>query len=631
MNPLAIASIGLPLLASLLLIVTHNRFRHAAASRVTLGAAGLTGLITLALPLSPHLTPGTGVVWLPGMGAMGFDTGFSSAIAACVTALACVIVLAFALHRSGESPAVSGAVILLALAGGNGAFLADHFLGRYVALEIVALCAALAPLIEAGTGEHRRLAWTSYVVLRVGDAGLLVAILLLWNLSGTLIIDPALSLAATATDPTGQVLWASAGLVLAVWVKLGGWPFHLWSQAGPRISLASHAWLLATLLPNLGAYLLYRITPLLVATEDVRMVTLWAGTAGMVLTALLAATATDERRAMVFTGASQAGLALLLAASGMKAAVWLGILVLTPVRVLLMAAAELARRTTSQRQRQIGVVAYAVGGLALTGYSLLATWWARESGVRLDVLLLAQVAVALWGVRAARTSLQLARTPSEAETTQVVGWKQAAITGLLCCGVLAGTLAFGPLARSLTHAAYMLPPPLPTAGTLVRYTATAPGILVVLLFTLTGLQLHGVRRLAPAPGIYPGSEVVDLENALAKTAQAVHTVVEVWGAERLVTLFTRGVTEAARLAWFVEHNWLERLVQNTARSAMTGSLAVYRAVEERRLEGLLRLIVRSVLALSRALRRWHSGRLRRNLLWIPVALALAMSITVLWR
>ena len=46
-----------------------------------------------------------------------------------------------------------GALTLLSVAAAQVAFLAEHFLARYVALEIVALCVALAPL--AGDAAFR--------------------------------------------------------------------------------------------------------------------------------------------------------------------------------------------------------------------------------------------------------------------------------------------------------------------------------------------------------------------------------------------------------------------------------------------------------------------------------------------
>ena len=139
--------------------------------------------------------------------------------------------------------------MLLALAATNVAFLIDHFLGRYVALEIMALCIALALLVEVRNSVGGRLARRSYLLLRLGDAGLLTAILVLMDASGTLNIATALE-AGSTLDAT-RLGWVVAGFMLAVWVKLGGWPFHLWSQPGRRLALSSQAWLYATVMPNL--------------------------------------------------------------------------------------------------------------------------------------------------------------------------------------------------------------------------------------------------------------------------------------------------------------------------------------------------------------------------------------------
>jgi hypothetical protein len=50
----------------------------------------------------------------------------------------------------------------------------------------------------------------------------------------------------------------------------------------------------------------------------------------------------------------------------------------------------------------------------------------------------------------------------------------------------------------------------------------------------------------------------------------------------------------------------------------------YRTIEQEGLEGILHRAVSGALALSRRMQRWHTGQLRRNLLWVPVALSLAI-------
>jgi hypothetical protein len=112
--------------------------------------------------------------------------------------------------------------------------LADHFLARYVALEVVALCVSLAPLAEIKSLAATHLAWRTYLLLRAGDAGMLAAVILLHDASRTLQIEPALE-AGTALGGT-QLDWIAAGFALAAWVKLGGWPFHLWRRSLPVLT-----------------------------------------------------------------------------------------------------------------------------------------------------------------------------------------------------------------------------------------------------------------------------------------------------------------------------------------------------------------------------------------------------------
>ena len=53
-------------------------------------------------------------------------------------------------------------------------------------------------------------------------------------------------------------------------------------------------------------------------------------------------------------------------------------------------------------------------------------------------------------------------------------------------------------------------------------------------------------------------------------------------------------------------------------------------MEQGGLEGLLRRTVRALLAGSRWLQRRHTGRLRRNLVWVAVSLVLAIAALVVF-
>jgi hypothetical protein len=69
---------------------------------------------------------------------------------------------------------------------------------------------------------------------------------------------------------------------------------------------------------------------------------------------------------------------------------------------------------------------------------------------------------------------------------------------------------------------------------------------------------------------------------------------------------------------------LEGITSRSAQAVVNGAHTAHRIVEQEGLEGILRRAVRTITALSRILQRWHTGRLRRNLLWIPITLTLAI-------
>jgi NADH:ubiquinone oxidoreductase subunit 5 (subunit L)/multisubunit Na+/H+ antiporter MnhA subunit len=501
--------------------------------------------------------------------------------------------------------------------------------------------------------------------------GLLTAILMLWATSGTLDISAALE-AGKALDPA-RLNWLVAGFLLAVWVKLGGWPLHVWQQAGRQLTLFSHSWLYATLMPNLGLYLLYRVTPLLTLAAPLASAALWIGAATAALGAIIAlveaqtevtapegvaqaparerAPRFDVRGSLVYLGAAQGGLALVLAASGVKTGVWLTLLILTPLRLLLFLAgdtgASLAGRQPTVRRLAAGL--FALGGLALTAYSLLTTWWARQAGAKLDALLIAELAVAVIGIWAARVTWQLwrgQRLPAGSGTDRSpvpepagprVHWTRWASMAVLGCGVLAGGLAFGALARTLAAIGHSPSLALPTLRSTVRYAGTTPAFLIALVLAVATWRLHWRLHRAPIGSVKgtPTSrglagQAFSLEEGLAQVAQILSAVVETGIQEKVIGGVVRAVVGGARATRrLVEQQILEGTMNWIARTAIGGGQLAYQVLEQDGLEGLLRRAVRTVLSASRWMQRQHTGRLRRNLLCVTASLALAILTLVL--
>jgi formate hydrogenlyase subunit 3/multisubunit Na+/H+ antiporter MnhD subunit len=621
MRGLLIGVVGLPLVAGA--VVTLLQRRALAARRLATVAAALTAVC--AIPLLSHAgdDPLITIAWLPGAGPMGLAPAGSGLYAALATAAGLSLVLLFVpVH-----PLVAG-VLLLALAGANVALLADHFLLRYVALEIVALCVLLAPIAEGSPPATNRSARGGYLLLRLGDVGLLVAILILWHAGGTLHIDAALE-AGKGLPPT-PLGWAVAGLALAVWVKLGGWPFHLWSRTGHRLSLASHAWLYATVMPNLGLYLLYRVAPLLTHAGLLQTTALWIGAAGALVTAVLTMARPEPRRAMVTAGAAQAGLALVLGAAGIKLAVWLGLLVLTPLRLLLFLTAETARQAVYTVPRRVAAALFALGGLALTAFNLVTLWWARDH-LPIAALFIAQVAAAslgAWAVGAileSRAILQ-SRAVSQSRTTPESRWGRWIALGVLAIVILASGLAFGSLVDFAAHLTHSAAPVTPTPQALLSSLPALPvaAVLAVVVWRL--------RRRAVWPTVAREADfrTWDSEKGLARVAASMHAFIEVAILERTVSWIRQAAMGGARIVWFVEHGVLEGVLNRSAQAVANGASITYHVIELEGLDGILRRVVRAALTLSRSVQRFHTGKLRHNLLWVPVVLVLAILMVMMF-
>jgi hypothetical protein len=361
---------------------------------------------------------------------------------------------------------------------------------------------------------------------------------------------------------------------------------------------------------------------------------LWLGAGAAALATLIALTQADVRTALVYVAAAQGGLALFTAATGNKPAVWVGLLAQTPLRLLLFLASDASRNangcppSASATPHRLAAGLFALGGLALAAFDLLTTWWAREAGAPLDTLFIAEVAVALTVVWTARTAWLLAR-PLPGTGERAGGhWTQWIAVGLLGGGVLACGLALKPLFRHLIAAGHMTLPTLPTFSVWLRYAATAPALLAVLVLSLAAWRLQRRSEQALLGMVEPADDasedVYDLEEGLARAAQALHSVVEVGIAEQIVSLVTRTVVQGARAAWAVEHRGLESITSRSAQAVMNGAHAAHRIVEREGLEGILRRVVRSVTTLSQMVQRWHAGRLQRNLLWVPITLILAV-------
>ncbi len=633
MSGLIVGVVGLPLLTAGAVLALYRRPRLARA--VALGGA-LLGALAASWLLS-LIGQGTLVTfdWIPGIGSMGFYAGATGIYLTLLTAWSALLCLLYAALDETLSP-VATALGLFATSSGTAAFAFDHFLARYVALELTALCAVLLLVAERPAPEGPRRAWSGYLVLRLGDAGLLAAILLLLRHSGTFAINTALECGAAL--PPAVLLPIAAGSLLAVWVKTGSIPFHTWLAQGTRLSWPVLALVYATIIPNLGGYLLYRVAPLLMGAGALRQTVLWLGAAVALLAMGLALTRQDLKRALLYVVVAQGGLALSLAAADAPEAMLMCLLGQTPVRLLLFLGAGAAEATGRGRLVPL-VVAFGLGGLTLVGLTLVTVWWARQAGGN-PALVVAEAVVALtavWAVRACRRLFHLYHDDLSPPAT-TIAWPRLAAIALLASAMLAGWLAFDPLVQFLAPTMRLALPPAPTLPQLLRYLFTHPALIGTLLLAL------GYGLLVRWPPFRPWLERLDnlgrtvsqltgrvtLEGALFGLAGGLRRTVERGLLERFNRLVAQGVPALGRgVRRTVERGLLERFNRLVAQGVPALGRGVRRTVELGGLERFNRLAVQSARRLGEALRRLHTGRLRRNLLWGAISLALALIVLLL--
>jgi len=152
-------------------------------------------------------------------------------------------------------------LLAIALSFGWIAFISGQFMIRYIALDIVGLMAALTVLSTFSDTSGLKHFVLIFQILRLGDLSLLAAILFANHLSGTL--DIAQLIAGTLVVPAGDRTWIFFGFILAVLIKLAIWPFGIWLQRARQSAPRINFWISGVLMPALGYYLLYRITPII--------------------------------------------------------------------------------------------------------------------------------------------------------------------------------------------------------------------------------------------------------------------------------------------------------------------------------------------------------------------------------
>ncbi|MDT5165683.1 MAG: NADH-quinone oxidoreductase subunit [Mycobacterium sp.] len=191
---------------------------------------------------------------------------------------------------------------------------ADNFVGLYAGWEGV----GLASYLLIGFWYHKPTAATAakkaFVMNRVGDAGLALAIFVIFANFGTLSYAQVFGQAAGASQ--SALTWIGLLLLLGACAKSAQVPLQAWlgdAMEGPTpVSALIHAATMVTA----GVYLIVRCNPLYSLSPDARLAVIIVGAVTLMFGAIIGCAKDDIKRALAASTMSQIGYMVLAAGLG---------------------------------------------------------------------------------------------------------------------------------------------------------------------------------------------------------------------------------------------------------------------------------------------------------------------------
>jgi NADH-quinone oxidoreductase subunit L len=326
-----------------------------------------------------------------------------------LTALMCVMVtfvslliFIFSTGYMKEDPNAARFFCFLSLfaAAMLGLLVANSLLLLFICWELVGLASYLLIGFWFHKPEAAAAAKKAFITTRIGDLGLLLGLLWLYDSTGSLLFYDAGNgvlesgtLGALAAQTTVGGLAVSTAIGLLVFCgaigKSGQFPLHVWlpdAMEGPTpVSALIHA---ATMVAA-GVFLVARVYPLM--TPDALAVVATIGAITALLGAVIAVAQNDIKRVLAFSTVSQLGYMMLALGVGSWVAAIFHLLTHAFFKALLFLGAGSVIHAAHHEQdiRQLGglrrsmrvtFATFAIGTMALAGVPFLVSgFWSKES------------------------------------------------------------------------------------------------------------------------------------------------------------------------------------------------------------------------------------------------------------
>ena len=266
--------------------------------------------------------------------------------------------------------------------------LADNFLLLYFSWELVGLCSYLLIGHYSHLRSAAEAAKKAFITTRIGDVGLLIAIILLWRDTGTFNIQEVIAAAEAGTIRT-EVLTASVVLLfLGAMGKSAQFPLHVWlpdAMEGPTpVSALIHA---ATMVVA-GVYLVARTLPLFELVAGASEMVLAIGLLTTFMSAGMGLVMTDIKRVIAYSTINSLGLMFVALGVGAPQAAMLYLFTHAFFKALLfLGAGSVIHATEQQEVSKLGGLwskmpitsaTFAIGALSMAGLPFLSGFWAKD-------------------------------------------------------------------------------------------------------------------------------------------------------------------------------------------------------------------------------------------------------------
>ncbi len=272
-----------------------------------------------------------------------------------------------------------------------GLVLSNNLLVLYVGWELVGICSYLLIGFWYERRSAAEAAKKAFITTRIGDVGLLVGILLLYNKVGTFHIPTILDAVEAGALSDGIMTLSAILIFLGAMGKSAQFPLHVWlpdAMEGPTpVSALIHA---ATMVVA-GVYLVARMLPLFDAAPAVSELVIAIGLITAVMGATMALSSTDLKRVLAYSTVSQIGFMMLALGHGALAAAMFHLATHALFKALLFLGAGNVlhavgehsdvdiRRLGGLRSRMpLTSIVFVIAALALSGIPPLSGFWSKD-------------------------------------------------------------------------------------------------------------------------------------------------------------------------------------------------------------------------------------------------------------